>query len=121
MIFRRYLTGATTVWISDEARREVDRLCTERLYLRDLAKLQHYAAAGLDKARQNGLLRKEGKGVFAFGGESRLRFVGFYDCFPGSFLLCDAFIKPGQSRGSINTNRVEKVAAIKETGLWRKE
>lgn len=121
MIFSPYFNGQTTVWISSDAKKAVDDVCVEGKQLADLAKFRHYANAGLQHAQANGLLRPEGGGVFVFGGETLVRFVGFYDIHPTSFLLCDAYLKKGQKRGSLDTDRINKVIAFKESKLWQKQ
>lgn len=72
---------------------------------------------------ENGPVRSEGQGVFAFGIRAHLfRLMGFYgdDGLKDEYFAIDADEKPGQKRGRRISDRIDRVARIKKLGLIRK-
>ena len=99
----------------------VDKLCVDKLQLNDLAKFEQYTKHGLKSAQEVKLLRTKWGGVAAFGGESMVHFAGFFDKWPASFLLFDAYLKRGHGMGSDDRACIDRIVEIRKLGLWQKK
>ncbi len=113
----------TSVWISEHAAAELDRLSRSPDVEKLIDKIEYWAKSGFRKwegAVGSGRpIVHERDGVFRLGYRSLHRVLGFYENDDkGSFIAIKAFLKKGQRLSSVERRYIEEVAKVKKQNLW---
>lgn len=112
----------TRLWFSKRAWKEAGRHRDGRIQ----SKLKHCCQNGLwlFEDIQPPIVKHEWDGIYRIGFVfSLFRLVGFYEdrLLKRDFICIDAFQKSGKKSSAPERERINRAAAIKRTGSWRKD
>jgi hypothetical protein len=116
----------TRIWISDGAKKDVDRFCEKSnppgRFIRHLRRCAENGF-GAYEGGSRPIVKPEWSGVYRIGFTwSLFRLIGFYEdpSTKADFIVIDALLKKGQSLNAADRRRIDAVARVKKDGDWIK-
>jgi hypothetical protein len=114
----------TRILISEHAKKKLEKFLRKkdpnRILWKTLSRIARDGFANF--TGEDRIVRPEGVGVYAIGVQDNLfRLAGFFpiDQHKVTFVITDAYEKPGQKRGPKGDNACKEAARIKRENDWR--